>query len=1157
MNSPHYCFNSNALSFSSRVYTKYIMASNTRADKYQSMDHVSHVLHRPDTYVGSMVPTAREALLLDSNHVASVGQLEVADAFERIVLEILYNAADNMTVTLQSGVVPLPLEVDIDSRSIRITNYGREIPVEANEDGEWIPSVIFGRLLTSSNYNDDEIRYTGGRNGYGAKLTNIFSSRFEVSVYDPKSRSLFEQAWTNNMSNISPPDLTSLDEDPFDGQGRTSIYFEPELHRFGMDHIPQTYIDMLRATLALIAYSTGVEVAFTAHNKKEVLKTTSQKSLCAVVWPKQKTICAGSVEDGDARYEVTLIDLKSVAKPSAISLVNSVYTYDGGKHLDSVYRSLMKQLRIHILPTIDGGETIKLNRQMVSTCIGVLLKCELPNPSFTSQCKSKLSGPAVTIRVELRNKKLKGWRFIETIHDQLDADLRKQLKQSDGKKVRNTRLNKLEDANWAGTKRSQECSLFIIEGDNAANYTDTAIQYLPGGWDRYGYYPIRGKLLNVRSAKLDRVIANKEIQEIKKALGIREDVDYTQEKERKTLRYGHVIVAADADHDGKHIVGLVINMFACMYPSLVSCGFVQQLRTPILRVSRRGFARSFDTFAEYALWQQSESDWSKYTHAYLKGLASSTKADVKRDMKEASSDRIVTLAQDDSTSHELEKAFAPTQSNDRKKWILARLDLSPEERAHESIVRADPIRHIPISDYLNYELIEYCEYSLQRAIPSLLDGMKDAQRKALWVLMNNHKNGKPEVLKVSQYTGKVAHDTAYRHGDTSMSATIVKMAQGFVGANNIPYFAQVGQFGSRSSDTNPKGYRYLQTSYRRELNYIYRKEDLPLLKQMLRHEDGGVYEPTTLLPIVPMLLINGANGIASGFNTWVPQFSPYDIVDWLLARTSGAETHSIEVRPYYHGFTGALTLEPRKRNFNGRQVKVLTLESCGITEDDDNTITIREYPIDVMPSKVHSYIKTEMVDAGLVKDVHKKTIDRGNTDQLILTVYPTNSASSRCLNAIGNLLVRERALLSMRALVDGRPVRFQSQYKILESYYDLRLFYYEKRRQLQLSDLSKQIDEQQQRVQVIEAIVSQQLHIHERSDDDITDQASRLGMQFDVHAILNKLKLNSLTQVHANRIRTKLDELRHAHNELSETRAEDLWHGELQELKDALPSIMA
>ena len=185
-------------------------ASSSSAPRYQRLDGVEHVLKRPDTYVGSVAPApASQWVLRDDGGELERREVTASPALLKIVDEILVNAADNK----QRDATMTEIKIDIDREKNRLSVYnnGKGIPIVIHKEHNiYVPELIFGHLLTGSNFDDDEKKTTGGRNGYGAKLANIFSYEFIVETADSASGQKFKQVFEANMTVRKDPKITSV-----------------------------------------------------------------------------------------------------------------------------------------------------------------------------------------------------------------------------------------------------------------------------------------------------------------------------------------------------------------------------------------------------------------------------------------------------------------------------------------------------------------------------------------------------------------------------------------------------------------------------------------------------------------------------------------------------------------------------------------------------------------------------------------------------------------------------------------------------------------------------------------------------------------------------------------------------------------------------------
>ncbi|CAG8655859.1 10663_t:CDS:2, partial [Paraglomus occultum] len=205
----------------------------TVEETYQKVTQIEHIVKRPDTYIGSICARTEALWVYDKEKEAMTCRtITFVPGLYKIFDEILVNAADNKI--RDPSMDTIKVTIDVANNTISIYNNGQGIPVEVHKkENVYVPELIFGHLLTSSNYDDDEKKVTGGRNGYGAKLCNIFSSEFTVETNNRQSGKAFTQTFSKNMSQMSQPKLTAASKK----EDFTRITFKPDLGKFGMTTI--------------------------------------------------------------------------------------------------------------------------------------------------------------------------------------------------------------------------------------------------------------------------------------------------------------------------------------------------------------------------------------------------------------------------------------------------------------------------------------------------------------------------------------------------------------------------------------------------------------------------------------------------------------------------------------------------------------------------------------------------------------------------------------------------------------------------------------------------------------------------------------------------------------------------------------------------------
>merc|ERR1719420_74161 len=295
-----------------------------------------------------------------------------------------------------------------------------------------------------------------------------------------------------------------------------------------------------------------------------------------------------------------------------VSFVNSICTTKGGTHVQHIADQLVEQI-LKVVKTKNRGG-IEIKPANVRNHLWVFVNCLIENPAFDSQTKETLTTKQTKFgsTCELGDKMLRQVMksgIVEAILDWAKAkqkvDLGRKMKAS-GHATRILGIPKLEDANDAGTKNSEDCTLILTEGDSAKALAVAGLSVV--GRDKYGVFPLRGKVLNVREASYKQVTGNLEIQNIMKIIGLSVGKEYVSPKQ---LRYGSIMIMTDQDHDGSHIKGLLINFIHHWWPSLIQQdGFLKEFVTPIVKVfkKKQGKEVSFFTMAEYQKWKAKNND---------------------------------------------------------------------------------------------------------------------------------------------------------------------------------------------------------------------------------------------------------------------------------------------------------------------------------------------------------------------------------------------------------------------------------------------------------------------------------------------------------------------------------------------------------------------
>ena len=445
--------------------------------------------------------------------------------------------------------------INQEKNLISIKNGGKGIPIEIHKEYKiYIPELIFGNLLTSSNYNDDIKKVTGGRNGLGAKLTNIYSKKFIVETADKKNGKIYKQIFSDNMLKISKPEIKNYDKEDF-----TSITFEPDLSRFKMDKLDDDTIALFIKRVYDMAGCTPKSVTVYLNNEKLPIKNFQDYISMytnAINEDDDDTIIF--YEQPDERWEIGMS--LSESQFQQVSFVNSICTTKGGTHVNYACDKIINR----ILECINKkNKDLIIRPQHVKQHIWIFVNCLIENPAFNSQTKETLTtkisefGSSFELSEKFYKQIINSGIIERCLRYAKTREEEKALKKLNNKTKKSARLlgiEKLDDANLAGTRNSNKCTLILTEGDSAKSLAMAGIEVV--GRDTYGCFPLRGKMLNVRDAAPNKIAKNQEVQYLMKILGIRIGESYT---DVKNLRYCSIMIMIDQDVDGSNIKGLIIN----------------------------------------------------------------------------------------------------------------------------------------------------------------------------------------------------------------------------------------------------------------------------------------------------------------------------------------------------------------------------------------------------------------------------------------------------------------------------------------------------------------------------------------------------------------------------------------------------------------------
>ncbi|XP_075149508.1 DNA topoisomerase 2 [Haematobia irritans] len=1054
---------------------------------YQKKSQLEHILLRPDTYIGSVEHT-KELMWVYNEEKNRMVQKEISfvPGLYKIYDEILVNAADNKQ--RDKSMSAIKIDIDAEKNTISVWNNGQGIPVTMHkEEKMYVPTMIFGHLLTSSNYNDDEKKVTGGRNGYGAKLCNIFSTMFTVETASKQYKRSFKQTWASNMTKTTEPKIKD-----FAGTDYTKITFSPDLAKFKMDRLDEDIVSLLSRRAFDVAASTK-GIAVYLNGKKLAVKNFKDY---IDLYVKGEDDSAGQpvkivYEQCGERWEIACCP--SDRGFQQVSFVNSIATTKGGRHVDHVVDNIIKQLLEVLKKKNKGGINIKPFQ--VRNHMWIFVNCLIENPTFDSQTKENMTlqakgfGSKCTISEKFIGSVSKSG-IVESVLSWAKFKAQNDIAKTGGKKSSKIKgIPKLEDANEAGTKNSYMCTLILTEGDSAKSLAVSGLGVI--GRNFYGVFPLRGKLLNVREATFKQLAENAEINNLCKIIGLQYKKKYLTMDDIKTLRYGKVMIMTDQDQDGSHIKGLLINFIHTNWPELLRLPFLEEFITPIVKATKKNEELSFYSLPEFEEWKNDTPNHNTYNIKYYKGLGTSTSKEAKEYFQDMERHRILFKYDGSKDDDSIVMAFSKKHIESRKEWLTAHMDEVKRRKTlglPERYLYAKGTKAVTYADFVNLELILFSNADNVRSIPCLVDGFKPGQRKVMFTCFK--RNDKREV-KVAQLSGSVAEMSAYHHGEVSLQMTIVNLAQNYVGSNNINLLEPRGQFGTRlTGGKDSASARYIFTIMSPLARLIFHPSDDPLLQYEV--DDGQKIEPVWYIPIIPMVLVNGADGIGTGWSTKIYNHNPRDIMRNIRRMLGGEEPQPMH--PWYKNFRGAIEYISDGRYISSGNIQIIQGDKVEISELPIGTWT-QTYKENVLEPLANGSEKIKPIIADY-REYHTDT-----TVRFVITLAP--GEFDRLNEEPGGFhrvfkLTSSMSTNQMHAFDELNCLRrFPTSMDVLKSFYPLRLEYYQKRKDYLVGMLTAQADRLTDQARFILEKCERTLVVENKKRKSMIDELIKRGYRPD------------------------------------------------------------
>jgi DNA topoisomerase-2 len=1121
---------------------------NNLATKYQKKTDIEHILSNPDTYIGAVEEVDSDLWILGETGDKIIEKnIKYIPGLFKLFDEGIVNCRDHVVRMAQAIANGQPdclpvtnIEITIqDDGTIVMINDGNGIDVaEHPEHKIWIPEMIFGQLRTSTNYDKSEKKIVGGKNGFGFKLVLIWSTYGSVETIDHIRGLKYKQEFRNNLEEIGKPSITKCKTKPY-----TKITFKPDYSRLGIQGLTPDMISLLKKRVCDIAAVTDKNIKVKCNSVLVPVKNF-QQYIDMYIGDKSATPRVYE-ENGDRwEYAVALTPTNEFVQ---ISFVNGIYTSKGGKHVEYILNQITRKL----VEFIDKKKKVKVNPNSIKEQLILFMRCDIENPAFDSQTKDYMNTPSSKFgsKCEVSDK------FIEKIAKMgvMDAALQltevkenKAAKKTDGTKSKSVRgIPKLTDANWAGTEKSKDCIIIFCEGDSAKAGIISGLS----SEDRniIGVYPMKGKILNVRGEPTKKISENKEIAEIKKILGLETGRQYlTLEDVYKSLRYGKVLFMTDQDLDGSHIKGLGINLFQSEWPSLTEIpGFIGFMNTPILKAKKGEQELNFYNDGEYEEWKEA-NDSKGWKIKYYKGLGTSTGKEFREYFENK---KMVGFEHNGKKSTDsVDLVFNKKRADDRKLWLenydrTAYLDTSKASVSYE--------------EFIDRELIHFSKYDCDRSIPNVMDGLKISLRK---ILFSAFKKNLTTEIKVAQFSGYVSEHSGYHHGEASLNAAIVGMAQNFVGSNNINLFMPNGQFGTRlQGGKDSASERYIFTQLNKITRCLFPCADDPILHYL--NDDGLAVEPIYYAPIIPMVLVNGTKGIGTGFSTDIMCYNPLQIIEYLKCKlTSLLSSYSGEFVPYYEGFKGTIV----KLANNKFLIKGL-YEKIGVDK-----IRVTELPVGFWTEDFKELLE-ELIEpvankdgkkpTPLIKDYDDMSKDT-NVDFIItfakgvLETLEMDKLENEC-NGVHKLLKlwTTNTTTNMHLFnSEDKLKKYERVEEIIDDYYTTRLQMYAERKKYLIEAIKQELILLTNKAKYIAENLEGTIDLRRKRKEEIVKMLSEKGYDIidgdEDYKYLTKMPMDSVTQENVDKLYKEKENKMRELEIIQSTTIEQMWLNELLALRE-------
>lgn len=605
------------------------------------LDEISHMLIRPDTFIGSVESITINTYTFDESGAVKWRDLTYCPALLKLFDEVIQNCSDFSKTPGGSKLNRIDVGISMLTGEISVLDNGG-IPVEMHPTyGKYVPCLIFGELRSGTNYDDTQKRKGGGRNGLGAKLTNIFSSHFKVETADGKNK--YEKIYESNRRDEYDPVIAKSKSN------YTKISFIPDYDVLKTSMDIDNYDMIVSRVYEIAACCPNIEVYI---NGKRIsvkgFESFVKKFDSSALYTSNTDWRVGIGHSGERGF-------------SHISFVNSTCTRMGGTHLDYLADQLVESVRAYVKKKTKQD----VKPADIKNHLFLYVDATVDNPKYTGQTKEVMSLRSADYGTSIKFDD----KFIKQL---IKSDIVAEIIEWADNKKKLQELKDLRELNKNATKTSrkdidkyipasqktnrEQCTLFICEGDSALKPLHAARDP-----KLHGIFALRGKPMSLIGASIADIKKNKEIQNLMACMGL----EYGKPVVPENLRYGRIALSVDADPDGSHICGLMINNFYFAWDSLIKDNMIFKLSTPLVRVVQGKKTLEFFEMEKFETWEAAQIK-KNYEVTYLKGLGGNATADFKKYMREPEFLLPITYI-DEEDDKALDIAFGDADA--KKSWL--------------------------------------------------------------------------------------------------------------------------------------------------------------------------------------------------------------------------------------------------------------------------------------------------------------------------------------------------------------------------------------------------------------------------------------------------------------------------------------------------------